>query len=659
MGLDTANQAVSTYTNITDEIRKNEKHPLEMKKLKHDLKYDDIDKRIKYAAIAKPDLNENEKKIVKTRISHIEKRYEKIGGLHNISLNDLGKIAYNKILLGEDIKDTTKYAINNMAEVEFQKNIFEKNKIEYEKINNTLTNHEGRIGSLEVTVAKQGETLLNHEFRIGHLEKKVDLQSIQINNHEIRIKDLERTTIQQGMILKDHEGRIGNLEGNVNILYKAVNENVEKINYLNGKVNENTNNIRILNQRTNIIKENVNYLNTAVNVLDDNIKETNQKIDIYYGALNNNINYVHGELIKTHDYLDSKINNVYNLNHEENLKTEEILCEKINFVNDKIEENKRTFNNKIDDIKDNIKEVQHNINENNFYFNKRLDDLTNECNRQVSKINDEFRNQEKKIIENEIKINEHEKLLDRLIDSNIKQDEKLKKHEIMLVNQQDNIMLCIDNVKNLYQYANEIKHNIELGEKRINELELKNEKEVNELKNQCKMGMEKVNEITGILNKHTEILTEQSTTIAKIQAITFKNETKIDELCDALFNHESRIKNLEQRMDRIEIILERHEEAIMNLTGDISEMKKQMNEVINRIKKIEEKMERNIIEQKSNSIIELIESMEDDDEQLYEFAKFIIDIRNLKEPFNLDDIKDGLNIIIKKNKEAKKKIRNK
>ena len=39
MGLDTANQAVSTYTNITDEIRKNEKHPLEMKKLNNDLKY--------------------------------------------------------------------------------------------------------------------------------------------------------------------------------------------------------------------------------------------------------------------------------------------------------------------------------------------------------------------------------------------------------------------------------------------------------------------------------------------------------------------------------------------------------------------------------------------------------------------------------------------
>ena len=33
---------------------------------------------------------------------------------------------------------------------------------------------------------------------------------------------------------------------------------------------------------------------------------------------------------------------------------------------------------------------------------------------------------------------------------------------------------------------------------------------------------EKVNEISQILNKHTEILTEQSSTIAKIQAISFK-----------------------------------------------------------------------------------------------------------------------------------------
>jgi len=57
--------------------------------------------------------------------------------------------------------------------------------------------------------------------------------------------------------------------------------------------------------------------------------------------------------------------------------------------------------------------------------------------------------------------------------------------------------------------------------------------------------------VNKILNEHTEILTEQSATIAKIQAISYKNTEKINELCDLLFNHESRIKNLEGRVDKI------------------------------------------------------------------------------------------------------------
>mgnify|MGYP003571438304 FL=1 len=70
---------------------------------------------------------------------------------------------------------------------------------------------------------------------------------------------------------------------------------------------------------------------------------------------------------------------------------------------------------------------------------------------------------------------------------------------------------------------------------------------------------------------------------------------------------------------------------------------------MDRIKKIEqkiEKMEREKIQEKANTIMELIEKMNDN--ELYEFAEFILYLRNMNDPFNLDDIKDGIKLIKEK-----------
>ena len=260
-----------------------------------------------------------------------------------------------------------------------------------------------------------------------------------------------------------------------------------------------------------------------------------------------------------------------------------------------------------------------------------------------------MRNQDKKIIRNEMKINEHEKTLNILIESNNEQRKRMNEHELMLFRQQDDLMTCIDNVKNLYQVASEIKNNLLKEDQKINELASKNEAEVNEIRIKCKEGLEKVNEITQVLNKHTEILTQHSTAIAKIQAISIKNSEKINEICELLFNHESRIKSLEKRVDKIEEVLKKHEEAIIHLTGDVDEMKYKMGEVMERIKKIEskiEKMEREKIQAKANSIFDLMEKM--DENELYEFAEFILYLRNMPDPFNLDDLVKGIKLLKEK-----------
>ena len=269
--------------------------------------------------------------------------------------------------------------------------------------------------------------------------------------------------------------------------------------------------------------------------------------------------------------------------------------------------------------------------------------------------NDELRNQDKKITQNEIKINEHEKTLNILVNSNIKQREKITEHEIMLNKQQNELMLCIDDVKNLYQKANELKSLLNEDEKKLNALALKNEIEVNQIKEQCKEGIQKVNEITDVLNKHTEILTEHSREIAKIQAISYQNTEKIEELYGLFNNQEIRIKNLEGRVDKIEQILQKHEESIFNLAGNVTEMKKQMNNVLGRIKNIEneiEIMKKEQIEEKAKTIFDYIENMNDD--ELYEFAQLIIDLRNMEKPYDLNKVIEGIKMILKKYKKKAK-----
>ena len=94
---------------------------------------------------------------------------------------------------------------------------------------------------------------------------------------------------------------------------------------------------------------------------------------------------------------------------------------------------------------------------------------------------------------------------------------------------------------------------------------------------------------------------------------------------------------MEGRVDKIEQILQKHEEAIINLTGDVTDMKKQMSDVLIRIKKIEdeiEKMKKEQIEEKTKTIFDYIENM--DDNELYEFANFIIDLRNMEKPYDLN-----------------------
>ena len=79
-------------------------------------------------------------------------------------------------------------------------------------------------------------------------------------------------------------------------------------------------------------------------------------------------------------------------------------------------------------------------------------------------------------------------------------------------------------------------------------------------------------------------------------------------------------------------------------------MKIQMKEVLERLKKIEgrlEKIERGDIQKKVDKIFKFLDKMNDNG--LYELANFILELRNMNRPFNLQNVADGIKIIAEKN----------
>ena len=61
-----------------------------------------------------------------------------------------------------------------------------------------------------------------------------------------------------------------------------------------------------------------------------------------------------------------------------------------------------------------------------------------------------------------------------------------------------------------------------------------------------------------------------------------------------------------------------------------------------------EKMEMEKIQDKTNSILDLIDNMKEN--ELYEFAEFILYLRKMNDPYNLDSIIKGLKLLKEKKK---------
>jgi hypothetical protein len=105
------------------------------------------------------------------RDGYMEKRNEilnKYPDKGKIPEEDLWELAKIETLMNGqkcDIKDQTKFAVENIKNVEMKQNVFE----------NQLQNFGERLGNVEITVQKHGEMLIDHENRIGRLENTVDL----------------------------------------------------------------------------------------------------------------------------------------------------------------------------------------------------------------------------------------------------------------------------------------------------------------------------------------------------------------------------------------------------------------------------------------------------------------------------------------------------
>ena len=77
-----------------------------------------------------------------------------------------------------------------------------------------------------------------------------------------------------------------------------------------------------------------------------------------------------------------------------------------------------------------------------------------------------------------------------------------------------------------------------------------------------------------------------------------------------IFNHENRIRNLESRLDKVELVLKQHQKILNDLTGDIKEMKEIVNNIVQRIEKLEAKLIEERAENKVEKIGEILEKFE-------------------------------------------------
>ena len=186
---------------------------------------------------------------------------------------------------------------------------------------------------------------------------------------------------------------------------------------------------------------------------------------------------------KGFDILYNNIKQNNNIFHNEVLQTKDRTDKGFNFLQDEIIDTTKNMDISINNIKEDIKDVRKKI-QHFFYINDLINNLNNLYNQQFGKINEEFKNQNAKIIQNQVKLNEYGKTLNLLIESNIKQKEKINDYEFILNKNKDYIIDLNYYVNGLCKLADELKNSLIKKGQKINELANKNENKFKEIREQ-------------------------------------------------------------------------------------------------------------------------------------------------------------------------------
>ena len=120
---------------------------------------------------------------------------------------------------------------------------------------------------------------------------------------------------------------------------------------------------------------------------------------------------------------------------------------------------------------------------------------------------------------------------------------------------------------------------------------------------------------------------------------------KTSKICNVLYGHEKRIEKLEKSIDNIYKVLNSHQEAINIIFNDLDELKVKVNQIMNRVNGIDDKVNKGIIKSKRERIGTYINEM--NEEQMYEFATFILELRAGNKHYDLDVLIKGAKMILK------------
>ncbi|KAH0786601.1 hypothetical protein GPJ56_009503 [Histomonas meleagridis] len=386
---------------------------------------------------------------------------------------------------------------------------------------------------------------------------------------------------------------------------------------------------------------------------DDKLEKSIDSIDIEL----KNLSKEHIEKINKNKKRIVKLNNGFNI-ITNSVNQQGALLQKTNEEVRFIQEHVKRINNCLSTHDEQIQELNSattKLGETQEEFNKRLNSVASYvleeheyASTNFDKIREHLRSVDKSFTKVSVELNSHEEKILMLDASNREQKKLLFVHGQMLAEQQMAINQNINDIKNLYLEAEDLRdgyteqaEKLEKIQKQINQ----SNKSIDEMQEHIQSHTKILNEAMDVLGTHVEILSAHTRQIAEIEDIIVSHNNSFQDVYNMLYRHDEQIKNLNIRVDKLESMVMLQHAMIHKIVDEVTNLNNRLNEVEKKVDNINRYLHQMDYKEKVKSITKLINKEPDDSPKLADFAEFILQIRSSDMEYDIDDIVAGAKYI--------------